>query len=55
MQICYELGKYLEKETGKEKTYILYYVVIKGIKVYLKPADATARQLLENELVTAEK
>lgn len=41
-----EKGTFTDKETNTDVEYSTYYVDIMGIKVKIKPADGTAKQLL---------
>lgn len=45
MKIEVELGVFKNNE-GAEVKYIRYYVIVYGVKVYLKPVDKTGAGLL---------
>lgn len=38
-----------QNDQGSSYSYDVYYVEVNGIKIDLKPKDATAKQLLKNE------
>ena len=46
MNIMYE-EKEFKTNDGKVVTYYVYYVVVYGVKVYLKPIDKTGADLLK--------
>lgn len=46
MELKREIKSYMKD--GKVVEYVAYYVEINGIKVYLKPTDSTARQILDS-------
>lgn len=46
LKLSYEQKKFLNSN-GIEVVYYEYYVEVNGIKIKVKPVDATGRQLLE--------
>lgn len=46
LKLTYEQKKFLNAD-GDEVVYFEYYVEVNGIKIRVKPVDATGRQLLE--------
>lgn len=44
--LSYEWREWINKETGEVKKYRTYYVEWNGLKIPVKPGDATAQQIL---------
>lgn len=49
MQLLVEVGTFTDN-TGKTIEYKRYYVLVMGVKVYLKPIDKTGAMLLQNNV-----
>lgn len=47
LELKVERGEFTNSKTGEIVNYERYYVVVSGIKVYLKPNDNTSKQILQ--------
>lgn len=47
MKLEQEQYSFIDKSTNKEVKGVRYYVLVCGVKVYLKPQESTGKQLLD--------
>lgn len=49
MELLHEVQQFVD-EKNNVHTYARYYVLVNGVKVYLKPIDSTAKALIDSTI-----